>query len=179
MQKSKMVFVQIFMSAFTISIAFALNNGIMEKLNTLALQNEKIDFSTIYMVAVINFYIIAILFTCGVGILGALLSQIGKSQKSLALHIACGAASTDVFKLVVFEWTLRAAALPALLGILCASLVIAFAGETLSVLLFISLAFSPILLIETFVGVLAFCVLVSLYPAFKAMNTNVITALRA
>ncbi|NCC07874.1 MAG: FtsX-like permease family protein [Clostridia bacterium] len=179
MQKSKAVFVQIFMSAFTISFAVSLNDGIAAKISSVFLQNARMDFSSIYIFAVINCCVLAILFTCGVGILGALLSQIAKNQKSLALHIASGAGGLDIFKLVVIEWTLRAAALPAVLGLLTSTAVVVLFGGKTGEILFAQLSFRPALFATTLFGVLLFCVAVSVYPALKAMRTNVIAALAA
>ena len=101
------------------------------------------------------------------GLLGNLLTAVQRNRCSIGVHMAVGADTGDIYRLVLFDAVLKHAVLPVLLGSIGSQLLI-FSGAFRLLGLPFPLPCGPSYAILCTLAALIFLVLCALYPAAAA-----------
>lgn len=168
--KSVIMRIQMFFIAAALNIVVVLNQSVYKAAPKFS-GTASISSSAL---GLMNYYMVAFVVIGALGCTGILLTHVARRRKELAINITIGATTKDVFNIVA-NWTLKAAGIPALLGFaFSTTLLFMPASESF---IGISLYFNPFFSLLFFAIMLAFCLLVTLYPAYKAATINIVQAL--
>jgi len=171
--------VQAFVIAVTLNMALALSRTQLAMIMR-SVERYGIGMGFVYLeMAYMNIYFAALIIVCALGMLGALLTEIGRRRQALALHVASGATPGDIYRLVMVRWALGASVLPAAVGVGLSSAVLWVLREGKVPLFGAETMFLPGDALLSLCAMAALCLLVAWYPAARASRVSVAQALAA
>ena len=118
-----------------------------------------------------------VIIVCALGLLGNLLTAVQRNRCSIGVHMAVGADTGDIYRLVLFDAVLKHAVLPVLLGSIGSQLLI-FSGAFRLLGLPFPLPCGPSYAILCTLAALIFLVLCALYPAAAAARIQPVEVLK-
>ncbi len=156
MKIKKISYFHYFLTAFTLGLALSVYR---------AYQNRPADYKADTALLILTLFAAGVVVICALGLMGNLLTAIQQNRRTIGVHLAVGADTGDIFRLVLLDTVLKRAALPVLLGGIGSQLL---AASPISRLLNLPLSAgfgNTALCILASLGFLLFC---ALYPAAAA-----------
>lgn len=164
-RRKKSAWLQYFLIALVFGLQLAINAGVRAKASSM----------TVYVTVLLGLFSAGVVAVCLIGMLGILLTHIQQNKSAVGLHRAVGAGSLEVVRLVVWEYTLKQAILPVVLGSAAAQLAVASGLlRGIGFPLEVNLSYAAAGLLLT----LLCLTLTALYPALMAVRIDPVKALR-
>ena len=157
MKVGKTAYLHYFLTALVLGLALSINGGAQ-------------GWAGGAVLLLLDLFGGGVIIVCALGLLGNLLTAVQRNRCSIGVHMAVGADTGDIYRLVLFDAVLKHAVLPVLLGSIGSQLLI-FSGA-------FPLPCGPSYAILCTLAALIFLVLCALYPAAAAARIQPVEVLK-
>ena len=164
MKVGKTAYLHYFLTALVLGLALSINGGAQ-------------GWAGGAVLLLLDLFGGGVIIVCALGLLGNLLTAVQRNRCSIGVHMAVGADTGDIYRLVLFDAVLKHAVLPVLLGSIGSQLLI-FSGAFRLLGLPFPLPCGPSYAILCTLAALIFLVLCALYPAAAAARIQPVELLK-
>lgn len=164
MKVGKTAYLHYFLTALVLGLALSINSGAQ-------------GWAGGAVLLLLDLFGGGVIIVCALGLLGNLLTAVQRNRCSIGVHMAVGADTGDIYRLVLFDAVLKHAVLPVLLGSIGSQLLI-FSGAFRLLGLPFPLPCGPSYAILCTLAALIFLVLCALYPAAAAARIQPVEVLK-
>ena len=164
MKVGKTAYLHYFLTALVLGLALSINGGAQ-------------GWAGGAVLLLLDLFGGGVIIVCALGLLGNLLTAVQRNRCSIGVHMAVGADTGDIYRLVLFDAVLKHALLPVLLGSIGSQLLILSGAFRLLGLPF-PLPCGPSYAILCTLAALICLVLCALYPAAAAAKIQPVEVLK-